>query len=441
MGKRYEKNYIKDANKLPELFKEIQDIRYGRAAPEIPKTDNKKVEANIPYEINHKFNAIGVVIGVLFLILFSTAIHSNSIFATTEKEKKPIGKFEENDEKIDIMNVLSSNISEATTKEIVTNEVAINYETKYIESDLLPKDDQNIVQTGKFGYLDRTTILTYENEELIDEKIINEVIKSEPVEEIIEIGTSEFLANNKVHIGDVMYTTEEIEMYSSPEANDRICYIYQYIDLEILSEKDGIANISIDGLEGYVRADKLTSEAVTSGIAEKSRVKRILINVNPEMPVNCSSGLTKEDFVKVLSRNPNDKNKIFEQNAEFFYEIEQEFNVNGLFLAAMGIHESNWGTSNISVQKKNLFGYGSYDSSSYTSSYTFESYQYGIELVAKVLSKYYLNEAGTPIFDNEIATGAYYNGPTISGVNTRYASDTNWSTRVYNIMLSLYEKL
>ena len=70
-----------------------------------------------------------------------------------------------------------------------------------------------------------------------------------------------------------------------------------------------------------------------------------------------------------------------------------------------------------------------------------ESYEYGIRVLAKVLSKYYLNEPGTPIFDGEIATGTYYNGPTVSGVNIRYATDMNWATKVYNIMLSLYEKL
>ena len=57
------------------------------------------------------------------------------------------------------------------------------------------------------------------------------------------------------------------------------------------------------------------------------------------------------------------------------------------------------------------------------------------------MAKYYLNEAGTEIYDEEVAVGTYYNGPTISGVNVRYASDPNWSTRIYEIMHSLYEKL
>ena len=57
------------------------------------------------------------------------------------------------------------------------------------------------------------------------------------------------------------------------------------------------------------------------------------------------------------------------------------------------------------------------------------------------MAKYYLNPEGVEIYDGEVSTGMYYNGPTVSGVNTRYASDSNWATRVYEIMVMLYEKL
>ena len=107
------------------------------------------------------------------------------------------------------METISTNISDVTVKEILTKEIEIPYETKYIETDLLPKDEQNLIQAGQLGFVDRTSILTYENDELIDETIIGEVVKSDAVEEIIEVGTSEFLFNNKVHIGDTMYIIEE----------------------------------------------------------------------------------------------------------------------------------------------------------------------------------------------------------------------------------------
>ena len=159
------------------------------------------------------------------------------------------------------------------------------------------------------------------------------------------------------------------------------------------------------------------------------------------MELNKPSGLIKDDFIKILSNNSQDVNKIFENNAELFYEIEQKYNVNGVLLAAMGIHESGWGTSKIANDKKNLFGYGAYDSSPYASAFTFESYEEGIELLAKVLSKYYLNEAGTPIYDEEKAVASFYNGPTLSGINVRYASDPEWAQKVFNKMKRLYEKL
>lgn len=429
-------------NKLPDLFKEVQDIRYGRAMPKQARVLNEEIKFNKIYVTNKKFNAIGAIIGILFLILFSTIVNSNYIFATTEEEKKAIDTFEENDDVIDIMDILSSNISELTTKEIMTKELQMEYETKYIDNNELPKGEEKIVQTGKFGYKEQTVIKTYENGQIIDENIINETVTSYPVDLVIEVGTSEFLFNNKVHLGDTMYTTKDINLYNMTNENrEAVCMIYENIDVRLISEENGWAKVSVDGMEGFVRAETLTSEALNPGIAETSRKKRILLSLNFEMPLNCPSGFTKEDFIKVLSGNPRDVNHIFESNATMFYDIEQKYKVNGVFVASIGIHESGWGSSNIASQKKNLFGYGSYDSSPFASSYTFESYQYGIELLAKSLSKYYLNERGTAIYDGETAVGSYYNGPTVSGVNVRYASDKEWANKVYNTMVALYNKL
>ena len=438
---KYERDSIKNPDRLPELFKEIQDIRYGRAKP-VEEPKKEEIKFNRIYVIDHRFNALGAIIGILFLILFFTSLQGNYIFANSEEEKVAISKFEENDNTIDMMNVISQNISELTKKEIIIKEVEIPFETQYVENDTLPKDEQNVIQPGELGYLEQTLIRTFENDELTSEEVINEFTKTEPVEEIIEVGTSEYLRDKQVHIGDTMFTTQEIYMYENPsEEENTICLIYENIDVKLETEKDGWSKILVDGLEGYVKNEFLTSEAETPGITEKSRIKRIQVGVNRQMPLNKTSGLTKEDFIRIFTDNPSDKNKVFAENAETFYEVEQKYNINGVFLAAIAIHESNWGTSNIATQKHNLFGYGSYDSSAFTSSYTFESYAYGIDLVGQILNKYYLNEAGTPIAENEEAEGTYYNGPTVEGVNVRYASDPNWSNRVYDIMQNLYEKL
>ena len=112
-----------------------------------------------------------------------------------------------------------------------------------------------------------------------------------------------------------------------------------------------------------------------------------------------------------------------------------------MFVAAIGIHESAWGTSRIAKNKFNLFGYGAYDSNPYNGAYTFSSYSESIDLLARVLVKYYLNPKGTKIYDGETASGKYYHGSTISGVNKNYATDKNGANAVYKYMEYLYNKI
>ena len=159
------------------------------------------------------------------------------------------------------------------------------------------------------------------------------------------------------------------------------------------------------------------------------------------MDLSSPSGLTLSDYKTVLSNNLSDKNKIFEQNAEAFYKAEQKYKVNGIFIAAVGIHESAWGTSKIASDKKNLFGFTAYDSDPYNSATTFDSYENAINKVAETLSTKYLHTAGAKIGDDLIATGAYFNGTTAKSVNVRYASDEAWADKVFNYMQYLYGKL
>lgn len=422
---------VKKPVKTQEYYGEIDEINY--------------INMSRGTSSSGKFNAIGAILGILFLIMFSSVIKSNYIFATTpdDEDRKIIGHYEENNEPIDVMGILSENMSEVVKKDIVTEEQVIEREVEYIENNQLPKDEQVVIEEGFDGNKEITYIRSYENNELKDEKIINENVLLEPAKAVIQVGTSEYLLNKKAHIGDTVYTDEEVIMYSQPRVDDEIsiCKIYELIDVTLDEVLDGWCKVTVDGYQGYVKADCLTTAGLEPDIVEKSRIQRIMITVKYDMPLNKPSGLTKEDFIKVLSGNAQDTNKIFEDNAEFFYEIEQKYNVNGVLLASIGIHESAWGTSKIANDKKNLFGYGAYDSSPYASAFNFDSYAEGVELLAKVLSKYYLNEAGTPIYDGETAVASFYNGPTVAGINVRYASDPLWSQKVFNKMEMLYNKL
>ena len=241
-----------------------------------------------------------------------------------------------------------------------------------------------------------------------------------------------------------MYLLEDgILKKSTDTKSDDVATIKQSLDVKLLelSSNEDWCKVSFDNVEGYIQSSKLTSASSTPEIVEKCRIQRILLNVNIDMELNQSSNLTKDDYKKIFTGLSQDKNNIFADNYNVFYDMDKKYNINGIFLASIAIHESNWGTSTIANDKKNLFGYGSYDRNPYEYSYGFEDYSEGIEIVAKALVKYYLNPAGTKIYDDETASGTYYNEPTVKGVNTRYASDEEWHTKVFKYMELLYNRL
>lgn len=169
--------------------------------------------------------------------------------------------------------------------------------------------------------------------------------------------------------------------------------------------------------------------------------QQLLNRVSKNMALNEPSGLTLEQFKKIFKNESKDKNSVFAGNAEYFYYVEKVYGINGICVAAIGIHESNWGTSKIATDKKNLFGYGAYDMSAYASAYKYNGYAAGIDMISRVLMKNYLNPKGTVICNGEIASGKYYNGNTLSAVNKKYASDKKWADAVYSWMRYLYNRL
>lgn len=169
--------------------------------------------------------------------------------------------------------------------------------------------------------------------------------------------------------------------------------------------------------------------------------EELLKTLSKKMALNKPSGLTLEQFEKLFENESKDKNGTFKENAKYFYYVEKVYGINGVFVAALGIHESGWGTSKIAVNKKNLFGYGAYDMNAYASAYKYDGYAAGIDMISRVLIKNYLNPKGTAIYNNETASGKYYNGNTLAAVNKKYATDKNWANSVYTWMKYLYNRL
>lgn len=350
---------------------------------------------------------------------------------------------ESNENAIELEDILMENVSVLKSKEYVEEVRAIEFETQYNDNPNLPEGEEKVIQEGQDGKQNVTVIKSYENNILVSENILNTVKIEDFVPQKVDVGTSKFLANNKVHIGDTMFVTEEVSLYDEPNDNaEEIATILKSLDvtLEELESEDW-CKVKYDDKEGYLQCKHMTSSKVTPGIVDANRIQKIKMNLSEDMELNKSTGFTLDDYKKMLSGMSSDKNKIIEENAETFYNIDKNYKINGVFVAAMAIHESAWGTSTIANNKKNLFGYGAYDSSPYTSSFSFDTYAEGIETVAKALVKYYINEEGTPIYDGETAKGSYYNGSTAADINIKYASDSNWHSKVYKYMEMIYNRI
>ena len=249
--------------------------------------------------------------------------------------------------------------------------------------------------------------------------------------------------------GDIVYSTPAslAIMQDASLESDKLVTIQKGTEVEVLEVLDtGWSYVRASFRNGYTLSEALSNinplrqDQEGENGSELSR-EELLASLSYDMDVGVPSGLSLDQFREILQGRSQDKNGIFEENCDYFYYAEQEYGINGVFLASIAILESGWGTSKIALDKNNLFGYQAYDDSAYASAKEFESYSEGIDLVARVLIKYYLNPSGTGIYGGDVADGRYYSGETISAVNRHYASNSSWASSVYSIMKMLYNEL
>ena len=350
-----------------------------------------------------------------------------------------------NANKIDIDKVINTNTDNGQTVQITQKEEVLEYLTEYRTNKTLPKGVSYVVQEGRQGTQNITIKSTYKDGELLSEEQVGASVIKASYNKIIEIGGASYSSSYKVKAGDTVYvTSDELGlMETDSEESRRITTLKRNDNLKILKITQNWYEVSYQNMTGWVKNECTTyinskEENETKGSTKTKQ--ELNSNLSFNMALNKPSGLSLEQFKKILN-DPKDKNKIFTNNAEYFYYIEKQYNINGVFVAAVGIHESAWGTSKIALQKNNLFGYGAYDSNPYNGAYDFSNYSESIDLISRVFVKYYINPKGTSIYGGEKAVGTYYNGSNLSGINKKYASDSNWANAVYSHMQYLYNKL
>ncbi len=393
-----------------------------------------------------------IAIAIVIAIIFGIYLTKNISYASDSQNKTvaveiPITP-QDKSKKINIEEIVENNTKVQKIEVLEEQEIDVEFTTQYIENSSLAKGKIQVLQEGVDGKQNAVLKNVYEGDELISSVQVSSRITKASVDKIVQVGTAAFSNNYVPVVGDELKATSTtLAIRLNPDENSDKVVTINKGDKVILKAKQGDwCYVSYDNYLGWAKADSLEYvDPNGTGDGDENNVQytkeQLTQNLGFSMLLNKPSGLTLDQFKQIFENDSNDVNNIFKDNAEYFYYIEQQYNINGIFVAAVGIHESAWGTSNISKNKKNLFGYGAYDSDPSGSAYTFQSYAEGIDLVARVFVKYYLNPAGTPIYGGETATGTYFEGATLTAVNTRYASDKNWANAVYKWMTYLYNKL
>ena len=437
-----------EGKNLSQVFKELEQVKNAQVTKTIEKTKAKE-EKSYLYHLKTRSlkDNIILIIVVLITVIGTFVFASNYLFGTDEttiQTTKVVGVFEENNAPSDVYTIIADNMSTSSQKAIFDNLEIIEFNTEIIENKDKPEGEELVLQEGIPGSKTVTYVRDYENGEIISQNSIGEIINTEPQTRIVEVGTSNLLKQYNIHIGDYLYTADNVELkkYTNDESESWLI-VPQYYDvkaLEVIDER--WLKVSYNSqATGYILCNYLTSETLTPEIRTLCKNAKILNRVNIDMALSEPSGLNENDFKKVLSNHEQDVNHIFEDNYKAFYDAEVKYGINGVFLASIGIHESAWGTSRIAIDKKNLFGFGAYDASPYESALTFETYAKGVDAVAAWLMMNYLLPQGSRMKNGEIASGNYFNGPTVNGVNVRYATDPEWGAKVFNTMVLIYSEL
>ena len=402
-----------------------------------------KTGKKMKFTIKNLILFLGFILIILYSIIFYNYFFINNEVLAKETSAEITDTSDvviSTAEKVDLDNIIKNNTKNMQKEEYIKEETTLEYITKYQQNTNLAKGKIQVIQEGREGIQEITKKRIYENGELKEEKQVSSKVTKASVNKIVEIGAGSKISNYKIQKGDTVYiTSDRANIMLEPDENsEKLTTLSKQTNLKVLEVKNDWYKINTQGTTGYVKIENTGYDEKED--VQENKTTNSVTKLDFNMALNKPSGLTLEQFKKVL-KDSKDTNKIFEKNAEYFYYIEKQYNINGIFVASVGIHESAWGTSQIANDKKNLFGYGSYDATPYESSYEFTDYKDGIELVAKVMVKYYINPVGTKIYDNEKALATYYNGPTIADVNIRYASDENWHEKVYSYMEMLYKRL
>ena len=130
------------------------------------------------------------------------------------------------------------------------------------------------------------------------------------------------------------------------------------------------------------------------------------------------TGLSRKDFIKLMSGVRADTSGFFEKNAGKIYDLCEKYSINEIFFCGLISAESGW---NIASNHRRTHNYISLMRNGRLISYG--SVNEGLEVAAQKLHYNYLTPGGK-----------FYHGKTLAGVKTCFCPSSTWVGLVYGRM-------
>ncbi|MED0951700.1 S-layer homology domain-containing protein [Bacillus mobilis] len=140
-----------------------------------------------------------------------------------------------------------------------------------------------------------------------------------------------------------------------------------------------------------------------------------------DLNLTVASKITAQEIDSFIAKYHSDSPLV--GHGQDFINAQNQYGVNAHYLAAHAILESGYGKSEIAYQKHNLFGLRAYDGDPFKYAKYLPTYGDSIAYNANYVRERYLEESGM-----------HYNGPTLAGMNVKYASDKGWAKKIAGIM-------
>lgn len=221
-------------------------------------------------------------------------------------------------------------------------------------------------------------------------------------------------------VNDIQETTENLEETQENEVADSNDEGNGTISVKP-ERKAVITSRSSAGREQIPVVEEETTEQVVEETVptEPATTPIEEVTISKDMDLTVRTGLSRDDFILLISGVKEDTSNFFEENAGLIFDVCEKYQINEIFFCGLISAESGW---NIAQNHRNTHNYISL--MSYNGLIKYASVEEGIEEAAKVLHNNYLTPGGK-----------FYYGKTLSAVKTKFCpASSTWVNLVYQRM-------